>query len=64
MPAGTGPKTWPCLRVDEPLANPCFDTIESLDAAVGNRCVVLTQQPDSIRDSTLFRWWPRQGART
>ena len=50
--------------VDEPLANRCFDTIESLDAAVGHRCVALTQQPDSIRDSTLFHWWPCQRART
>jgi hypothetical protein len=25
--------------VDEPLANKCFDTIEDLDKAVGERCV-------------------------
>lgn len=52
---------WPF--VDEPLANHCFATIESLDQAVGDRCVALTQQPDMIRDSTLFHWWPRQCAR-
>jgi DDE superfamily endonuclease len=46
--------------VDEPLANRCFETIENLDQAVGNRCVALTQQPNTIRDSTLFHWWPRQ----
>ena len=41
--------------VDEPLANCCFATIESLDQAVGDRCVALTQQPDMIRDSSASR---------
>ena len=50
--------------VDEPLANCCFDTIASLDQAITNRCLTLTQQPDMIRDSTLFHWWPCQHART
>ena len=50
--------------VDEPLANRCFDTIESLDHAVGQRCLALTHQWDTIRDSTLFHWWPRQPPRT
>ena len=50
--------------VDEPLANHCFATIESLNHAVGDRCVALTQQPDTIRASTLFHWWPRQPAGT
>ncbi len=49
--------------VDEPLANHCFANIESLDQAVADRCVALIQQPDTIRDSTLFHWWPRQGAK-
>jgi hypothetical protein len=49
--------------VDEPLANRCFETIESLDQAVGERCVALIHQPDIIRDSTLFHWWPRQQAK-
>ena len=50
--------------VDEPLANRCFATIESLDQAVSDRCISLTKQPDIICDSTLFHWWPRQRART
>ena len=49
--------------VDEPLANRCFDTIESLDQAVGNRCLALTRQLDTIRDAALFHWWPRQPAK-
>jgi transposase len=50
--------------VNEPLANRCFATIESLDHAVGDRCFALTQQPDIIRNSTLFHWWPGQRARS
>jgi hypothetical protein len=50
--------------VDEPLANRCFETIEALDTAVGARCAALTHQPDTIRNSTLFHWWPRQRTRT
>ena len=49
--------------VDEPLANCCFATIESLDQAVSDRCVALVQQPDTIRDNTLFHWWPCQRAK-
>jgi transposase len=49
--------------VDEPLANRCFASIESLDQALGDRCVALTQQRDTIRASTLFHWWPRQPAK-
>src|SRR5712691_10554990 len=51
---------WPF--VDEPLATTHFATIESLDQAVGDRCVALTKQRDTIRASTLFHWWPRQRA--
>ena len=50
--------------VDEPLANRCFDTINSLDQAVGDRCIALTHQPNAIRDSTLFHWWPCQRTST
>lgn len=46
--------------VDEPLVNRCFDTIESLDRAVGDRCVALMEQTQMIRASTLFHWWPIQ----
>jgi hypothetical protein len=46
--------------VDEPLANRCFDSIKSIDQALDHRCIALTQQPEIIRDNTLFRWWPFQ----
>jgi hypothetical protein len=45
--------------VDEPLANTHFETIESLDKVVGERCVALMEQRDMVRVSTLFHWWPR-----
>ena len=44
----------------KPLVNAYFETLESLDLAVGDRCLALTQQTETIRDSTLFHWWPRQ----
>lgn len=47
---------WPF--VDEPLVNTHFETIEDLDNVVAARCVALIEQPDTIRDSTLFHWWP------
>jgi hypothetical protein len=37
--------------VHEPLANRCFATIESLDHAVGQRCLALTHQCDTIHDA-------------
>ena len=46
--------------VDDPLATRCFDSIKSLDQALGHRSIALTQQPEIIRDSTLFHWWPCQ----
>jgi hypothetical protein len=49
--------------VDEPLANRCFKTIGSLDQAIANHCLALTQQPYMICESTLFHWWPCQRAR-
>jgi hypothetical protein len=49
--------------VDEPLANNYYETLDDLDKVVGARCVALTDQCDTIRDSTLFHWWPRQSAR-
>ena len=46
--------------VDEALANTYFETLESLDKAVSDRCLALTSQTGIIRDSTLFHWWPKQ----
>ena len=45
--------------IDEPLVNRYFQTIEDLDKAVGERCLALMQQTQTISASTLFHWWPR-----
>ncbi len=44
--------------VDEPLANEAFDSLADLEAALAERCVALTEQPERIRDLTLYHWWP------
>jgi transposase len=49
--------------VDEPLVNRFFETIEDLDQTVGERCVALMQQQETIRRCTLFHWWPRAGTK-
>jgi len=46
--------------VDEPLVNRYFPALGDLDRAVAERCLALIDQPDRIRDSTLFHWWPRR----
>lgn len=45
--------------VDEPLVNTYFKTLDELDEAVAERCVALITQRETIRDSTLFHWWPQ-----
>ena len=45
--------------VDEPLVNTYFESLDALDERVGERCIALTAQCDTIRDSLLFHWWPR-----
>jgi hypothetical protein len=41
------------------LANTYFETIGDLEEVVSKRCVVLMEQQDMIRASTLFHWWPQ-----
>ena len=47
---------WPCS--DEPLVNQHFPTLDDLEEALATRCVTLQQQPDVIRSTTYFHWWP------
>jgi len=44
--------------VDEPLANEVFENLADLEAVLAERCVALTDEPDRIRDLTLYHWWP------
>jgi transposase len=47
---------WPLTN--EPLANIRFESLADLEAVQAERCLVLQQQPDLIRQHTLFHWWP------
>ena len=47
---------WPL--VDEEVANRAFETLHELDQVIGQRCVQLTEQPERIRTTTRFHWWP------
>jgi len=57
------PELQPVERIwtlcDEPLVNRSFETIEELEAVLGERCVELSSMPEVIRAHTLFHWWPR-----
>jgi hypothetical protein len=48
---------WPL--VDEPIANDHFDTIDHLDAVLGQRCRHLHQDQALIAANTNFHWWPK-----
>ena len=45
--------------VDEPPVNTYFESLQDLEKAVSERCVVLIEQRDAIRASTLLHWWPK-----
>ncbi len=47
---------WPLTNTV--LANRHFATIDELDDAQAARCVALQGQPDLIRSTTHFPWWP------
>ena len=46
-------------EMGDTLVNIYFKTIADLDKAVSDRCLALIEQPDMIRASTLFHWWPQ-----
>lgn len=49
---------WPLTNTV--LANRHFATIDDLEDAQAARCVTLQRQPDMIRSTTLFPWWPQR----
>lgn len=49
---------WPLTNAA--LVNQHFATIEDLEDAQFARCVALQRQPERIRSTTLFRWWPKR----
>jgi DDE superfamily endonuclease len=56
------PELQPCERLwplsNEGVANRSFRTLDDLEAAQVQRCVVLQNQPEVIRSHTHFHWWP------
>ncbi len=56
------PELQPCERLwplsNEGVANQSFRTLDELEAAQIQRCVVLQNQPEIIRSYTHFHWWP------
>jgi hypothetical protein len=55
------PELQPCERLwplsNEGVANQSFLTLDDLEAAQIQRCVVLQNQPEVIRSHTYFHWW-------
>ena len=49
-------RLWPL--VNEVLANQVFESIESVEELVYQRCQRLLQQQDLIRGLTFYDWWP------
>ena len=45
--------------IDEPIANKHVETIEELDAIIGDRCAALATDCDIIKSRAGFRWWPK-----
>jgi hypothetical protein len=56
------PELQPCERLwpltNECVANVSFRTLDDLEIALANRCLVLQDQPEVIRSLTHFHWWP------
>jgi hypothetical protein len=48
---------WPLTN--EAVANRHFAGLGDLDAALAARCLALCDQPEVIRASTRFHWWPQ-----
>jgi hypothetical protein len=49
-------RLWPLSN--EGVANQSFRTLDELEAAQIQRCVVLQNHPEVIRAHTHFHWWP------
>lgn len=46
-----------CPLTDAPLVNQRFPDLATLETVRAQRCNSLQQQPDLIRQHTLFKWW-------
>jgi DDE superfamily endonuclease len=52
-------RLWPLTS--EAVANTSFQDLDSLEAVLSARCVVLAAEFDRVRGLTLFSWWPMVG---
>lgn len=43
---------------DAPLINQNFASLDALETVLVERCRWLQDQPDIVRSTTLFHWWP------
>ena len=49
---------WPLTNTA--LVNQRFASIEELEDVQAERCVALQDQPDLVRSTTRFSWWPQR----
>jgi DDE superfamily endonuclease len=56
------PELQPCERLwplsNEGVANEAFRSLDELEEAQVQRCIVLQNQPEVIHSHTCFHWWP------
>ena len=50
-------RLWPLTN--EGVANTLCADLAELEQALGRRCVVRAGQPELLRSSTLYHWWPQ-----
>ncbi len=49
-------RLWPL--VNERVANRLFEDLDELEEALVERCLALSEQPELLRGSTSYHWWP------
>jgi hypothetical protein len=49
-------RLWPLIN--ERVANRLFEELDDLEEALVERCLTLSEQPESIRGHALYHWWP------
>ena len=43
--------------VDEPLVNQHFETIDEIEEVLAQRCCILTEMRDEVRNLTNYHWF-------
>jgi transposase len=49
-------RLWPLIN--ERVANRLFEELNDLQEALVERCLSLSEQPESVQGHTLYHWWP------